>query len=505
MDYKKRIKDKSEIEEAYLVSSLYRYPEHFSTFTNAELNENMFIHPEWKFHFSLVQQIFNDGVRKIDNVIVAKKATEYGVSSKFEEYGGFDPIHQVIEQAEVDLENFDDYKSGIRWNHTMLELGKLLGKKVFEADGKYDPFKMKPHQVTLYWQDRMNQLAMMASENMYDSENLVVDAETYIKEIETQAEGMLPFYNAKKMNKAVGGWSRGNATMFGGYGNTGKTSIMVERVVFGCIKAKEKLTILANEEAGKSWRDKVYKYIIFKKLNKKNFKFEKLTRGGLDEDEKQIIREATEELKSLVDGDDSLIKIVYLQNYIVEDVKTLIKHYAARGCINFMIDTHKVSDEKTGEQRYAQFVEDTKQYYKIARKDAGGLNLRIMLNFQLAEHTKGRRYLDNDCIGEGKAAKDEAAVVMMFRNTYDEELKGGKNELKCWNWEYDEMKEKYEKVEFLLEHDHHYKLLFVSKNRFGATNDGGQEVIVLRSNFDANSFWEYGYTYVPKNADGYRR
>lgn len=293
--------------------------------------------------------------------------------------------------------------------------------------------------------------------------------------------------------------------MFGGYGNTGKSSISVERVVLACIEAKEKLVILANEEAGKAWRDKIYKYIIFKKLDKKSFKFEKLTRGGLNEDEKQIIRDATVELNKLVDGDDALIQIVYLQNYIVEDVKTLIKHYAARGCINFMIDTHKVSDEKTGEQRYAQFVEDTKQYYKIARKDAGGLDLRVMLNFQLAEHTKGRRYLDNDCIGEGKAAKDEAAVVMMFRNTYDDELKDGKSQLLCWDWIKDDMNGGFMKKEFYMDKDHHYKLLFVSKNRFGATNDGGQEVIVLRANFDANSFWECGYTHVPKNADGYRR
>lgn len=505
MDHKKRIKEKAEIEEAYLVSSLYQTPDQFAMFTKAELNDDMFMHKPWKFYFGLARQIYEDGVRQLDDVMVLKKVKEYGATEEFNKYGGFQPIHQVLQQAEVSVENFDDYKRGIRWNHTMREMAKLIGAKVFEADGKYDPYKMKANQIALYWQDKLNRLMMMTSENMYDSEKLVVDAEQYIEEIETQAEGMLPFFNGKKTNKAVGGWSRGNVTMFGGYGNTGKSSISVERVVLGCIKAKEKLVILANEEGGKAWRDKIYKYIIFKKLEKKSFKFEKLTRGGLDEDEKQIIREATEELRTLVDGDDSLIQIVYLQNYIVEDVKTLIKHYAARGCINFMIDTHKVSDEKTGEQRYAQFVEDTKQYYKIARKDAGGLNLRVMLNFQLAEHTKGRRYLDNDMIGEGKAAKDEAAVVMMFRNTYDEELEGGKNELLCWDWRYDEMTEKTVKVEFKLKREKHYKLLFVSKNRFGATNDGGQEVIVLRSNFDANSFWEEGYTYVPKNADGHRR
>lgn len=505
MDHKKRIKEKAEIEEAYLVASLYRHPDHFSTFTAAELNEEMFIHPPWRFYFSLAKQIFNDGVRKLDEVMVLKKVKEYGATSDFEEYGGFAPIQQIFNSVDVELENFDDYKTGIRWNHTMKETSKILGSKVFEKDGKYDPYKMKANQVTLYWQDKLNKLTMMASENIYESEKLIVDADVYIEEIEKQAEGMLPFYNSKLTNKAVGGWARGNVYMFGGYGNTGKTSISVEKLVLGCIDKQERLVILANEEAGKSWRDKIYKHIIFKKLKQTKFDTKKLTRGGLTEEERQIIRKATEELRALVDGDESLIQIVFLQNYIIDDVKTLIKHYAARGCINFLIDTHKVSDEKSGEQRYAQFVEDTKQYYKIARKDAGGLNLRVMLNFQVAEHTKGRRYMDNDFIGEGKAAKDEAAVVMMFRNTFDDELEDGKTPLTCWKWKMSEVTGEPYKEEFKLSRKYHYKLLFVTKNRFGATNDGGQEVIVLRSNFDANSFWECGYTHVPKNADGYRR
>ena len=240
----------------------------------------------------------------------------------------------------------------------------------------------------------------------------------------------------------------------------------------------------------------------------KDIKFDrkKLVRSGLTEEDKETIRKIVAKTNELLNGDDRLIQVVYLQSYVIEDVKTMIQHYVARGYINFLIDTHKVSDSKTGESRYAQFVDDTKEYYKLARPDAGGYNLRIFLNFQLAEHTKGRKFLDNDCIGEGKAAKDEAAVVMMFRNVFDDEKEGGKNPLDCWRWmPPDDFNDKPVKKEFQLKAGKQYFLKFITKNRFGSTNDGGQEVIVIEPYFNGNTFKEIGHTYVAKTSDSYAK
>lgn len=501
-----KIKAKAEIEEGYLVSTLFENPNHYATFTKDDLHGEMFLHDAWRFFFEFGRDMFSDGIQTFDDVIILKKVKEYGIESKFKEYGGYDPINQIIRKVGVSTDNFDDYKRGIRWNHIIKQLKMMFGEKVFVKDGKYDPYKMRAEQLTLYWKDKMNQIHMAASENIFDSSPLLLDAEKYIEEIEKQSEGVMPFYNAKLTNKAVAGWVRGNVFMHGGYGNTGKSSIATEDVVMACIENGEKLVILANEEDRKAWQDKLSMTIKTHYLKDIKFDRKKLVRSGLTEKDKDTIRKIVAKTNELLNGDDRLIQVVYLQSYVIEDVKTMIQHYVARGYINFLIDTHKVSDSKTGESRYAQFVDDTKEYYKLARPDAGGYNLRIFLNFQLAEHTKGRKFLDNDCIGEGKAAKDEAAVVMMFRNVFDDEKMGGKNPLECWKWmPPDDFNDKPIKKEFQLKAGKQYFLKFITKNRFGSTNDGGQEVIVIEPYFNGNTFKEIGYTYVAKTSDSYAK
>lgn len=503
-----KIKAKAEIEEGYLVSTLFENPNHYATFTKDDLHGEMFLHDAWRFFFEFGRDMFNDGIQTFDDVIILKKVKEYGIESKFKEYGGYDPINQIIRKVGVSTDNFDDYKRGIRWNHIIKQLKMMFGEKVFVKDGKYDPYKMRAEQLTLYWKDRMNQIHMAASENIFDTSPLLLDAEKYIEEIEKQSEGVMPFFNAKLTNKAVGGWVRGNVFMNGGYGNTGKSSMATEDVVMACIKSQEKLVILANEEDRKAWQDKLSMTIKTHYLEEISFDRKKLVRSGLTEKDKDAIRKIIQKTNELLNGDDKLIQIVFLKNYIIDDVETMIQHYVARGCFNYLIDTHKAGDAKTGESRHTQFVDDTKRYYKLARPDAGGYNLRIYLNFQLAEHTKGRRYLDNDCIGEGKAAKDEAAVVTMFRNAFDDEKKGGKYELECWRWlppKDDEFNDKPFKSEFKLKEGKQYILKFITKNRFGATNDGGQEVIVIDPYFNGNTFKEIGYTYIAKTSDAYAR
>ena len=247
-----KIKAKAEIEEGYLVSTLFENPNHYATFTKDDLHGEMFLHDAWRFFFEFGRDMFNDGIQTFDDVIILKKVKEYGIDSKFKEYGGYDPINQIVRKVNVSTDNFDDYKRGIRWNHIIKQLKMMFGEKVFVKDGKYDPYKMRAEQLTLYWKDKMNQIHMAASENIFDSSPLLLDAEKYIEEIEKQSEGVMPFYNAKLTNKAVAGWVRGNVFMHGGYGNTGKSSIATEDVVMACIENGEKLVILANEEDRKA-------------------------------------------------------------------------------------------------------------------------------------------------------------------------------------------------------------------------------------------------------------
>src|SRR5699024_3386435 len=122
------------------------------------------------------------------------------------------------------------------------------------------------------------------------------------------------------------------------------------------------------------------------------------------------IHQAFHKMEELMDGDESLIKVIYMEKYTMDDLGKIVKHWANRGYTNLIIDTHKVSDGYSGDSRWSSFVEDTKTIHKWTRKEAGGHNLRTVLTFQLADAHISDRFLGFDAIGEGKGAKNEAGI-----------------------------------------------------------------------------------------------
>src|SRR5690606_29197216 len=89
------------------------------------------------------------------------------------------------------------------------------------------------------------------------------------------------------------------------------------------------------------------------------------------------------------------------------------------------------------------------------------------------------RYLDFEAIGEGKASKNEASVVMMFRPVWGDEYEGEKRELECYRMKKRPVGDGYMKETFKLEKGKAYFLLFTPKNRFGSNTDNGQPVLVI--------------------------
>jgi replicative DNA helicase len=79
----------------------------------------------------------------------------------------------------------------------------------------------------------------------------------------------------------------------------------------------------------------------------------------------------------------------------------------------------------------------------------------------------------------------------MIRKPFDDEYSGEKNELRCYKLE---GKNKLTKIPFKLEKDKHYTIIFITKNRFGATNEFQ---IVAEHNLSTNIYKEIGITRVP--------
>jgi hypothetical protein len=157
-----------------------------------------------------------------------------------------------------------------------------------------------------------------------------------------------------------------------------------------------------------------------------------MVNGKLQEEDKVKIRKAIKKLHELIDEEEGLIKVVFMEKYVIKDLEKIVRFWANRGYVNLVIDTHKVSDESKHEARWQTFVEDMKVIYRLTRKNAGGMNLRTVVTFQLADSAIKNRYLDFEAIGEGKASKNEASVMYMFRSAWSDEYEDGKEALECY-------------------------------------------------------------------------
>ena len=492
-----KISAKAEVNEAYFVGLLWANPFEAYSEYSTNISQDEFIHGVWGFYYELGRIMFDKGIKKFDEITVAKTVKENGIEEEFKEYGGRTTINDAVDIVKDNSDNIEYYYETIKKNYTIQQLYLLFGVKVFVNKNKYNYEKMSAEQLTGFWQDKLNQLSLN-SVNNYEAENLYIEGEDFIKKLEEESAEMLPFYKSIMMNSITQGVARGHVTMFGGFGNSGKSSIMADKFIMSCVANKEKTLIVLNEEDAQSFRQKIVLSILNHEFNK-GFDRKRMVNGKLQEADKELIRKAFAKMKEMIDGQEAVIKIIFMEKYVMKDLEKIIRYWANRGYVNLMIDTHKVSDDSTHESRWITFVEDMKTIYRITRKNAGGCNLRTVVTFQLADSAIKSRYLGFDAIGEGKASKNEASTLLMFRPAWSDEYDGEKRELDCYRLVKNANGEGYSKEYFKLQKGKTYYLFFTPKNRFGSNNENGQAVLVVEPAFHRNAFYEKGWTFVAKD------
>ncbi|GIN25486.1 DnaB-like helicase C-terminal domain-containing protein [Bacillus sp. FSL W8-0445] len=495
----KEIREKASINEAYFVGLLWSDPfNNYSEYSEL-INQEEFIHDVWGFYFELGRKMFDEGIKQFDDITVHTKVKEYNIMDDFEKFGKMTTIDDAVSIVRGNPANISYYFETVKKNYVIRRLFELFGDKVLIEKGKYKWREMNREQLSMYWNDKINKISMNNVNNRYETENLYIEAEEFIRRLEQDTADMLPFYNSTLMNSITQGVARGHVLMFGGFGNTGKSSITAEKFTMSCIDNNEKLLVVLNEEDAQAYRQKIVLSILFHEY-KTGIDRRRMVNGKLQQNDKDKIHNAFAKMKELIDKET--IKIIFMEKYVIRDLEKIIRFWANRGYINLLIDTHKVSDDSHHDKRWETFVEDMKTIYRITRKNAGGCNLRTLVTFQLADYAIKNRYLDFDAIGEGKAAKNEASVVMMFRPIWADEYKGEKKELNCYRLKKNPKGDGYLKEFFQLEKGKTYYLVFTPKNRFGANNDNGQPVLVIEPIFNSNHFKEIGWTFVPNEKAG---
>lgn len=496
VDWKEKLQKEVVVSEAYLTGLFWNKPEIYNFYSEEKITYSHFMNGAYGYFFTLGRKASEKGFKVFDDISISEIVKLTNTQSQFDKFGGLATIREVQYEVRDKDENLDVYYTEIKKYVMLNKLVALFGERVISQEGKYDYKKMTKDQLHTYWNDKVNQLAM-DGDNNYEEEHLLKNLRSRVTNWNNNPSVGLPFYEGDKMTKICTGWDYGHVYMLGGFGGSGKTSLAFSRVVMSCIKNQEKLLIIANEQS----TDDFAKLAVISSMGsgtKSSIRRQRFNEGEFTEDEDKKIEAGINYLEELSGKKDELITIIFMENYIMDDVKKIIRHYAARGIRRVMVDTARPSDTSSGADmaRWERFVEDFKELYKLARPNGGGLNIAIWANIQLADAALNRRFLSEHALGDSKKIKNEASVLFMFRTIWDDEFTGEKHELKVSRWIPDEFRGGYKEETFTLDRGEQYLLLFTSKNRRGLDNKVGQKVLVIKPNFNNNTYKEIGETTV---------
>lgn len=495
-EIKERLQKEIVVPEAYLTALFWNNPDLYNFYPDEKINRKSFLNPQYSYFFQLGREMAGKLIKDFDDISTSKVVIELKHEKHYDGYGGYETISELMEEVRDREENLESYYLEVKKYQLIYKLCEFFGERVLETKDKYNYKKMSKEQLHTYWNDKILQLAM-DGDNKYDEYYLLDGLDEEIEEMDKHPDVGMPFYKSPKLNGITTGFANGHVYMYGGFGGSGKTSFTVNKVVMACIEQKEKLLVIANEQSIKEFR----KMLLITAMGVGTEKYvnrQKLNEGGFTEDEKDRLHAAKQWLYDLCDSDKKLITFVFMENYVMNDVKKLIRYYAARGIKKYIVDTAKPSEGDNQMVRWERFVEDAKEFYKLARQNGGGLNLGIWMNVQLADTALKMRFLNEFALGEGKKAKNEASVLFLGRFMWDDEYKGGKNPLIVTHRKKDDFTGNYELVHEALEQekDITYFLIFTGKNRRGQDNKTGQRVLVLKPYFGINTWYEIGWCTV---------
>jgi len=433
----------------------------------------------------------------LDDLTVANKISELKAEKKYEEYNKYETIRELVAEIQNKKDNIEMYYDEVKKYYLLRKFRGLFGDKIIEKNGKYDYKMLDANQIANYWMYQVEEITMENSNNKYDEEFLLDGLNELIEKQHTDPQIGMPFYKSRLLTKITNGWNANSLAIYAGFGGKGKTSFIIAKNILSCIVANERLVVIANEEDIEMFR-KSFLITIMGNVTKEWFERQRINEGKFNVEEYQRLYNASDWVKEITQGDNKLITFIYMENYVIEDVKKIVTHYAKKGVTKYIIDTCKVSEGRKNMARWEIITEDMKDLYKLCKKNANGLGIGIWCNVQISDGALKNRYLNEHSLGESKKMKNEASVLYMMRQVWDDELEAGDHELKCFRWVKEEITNKWIKEEFKLNRhtDNKYYLLFVPKNRFGKSQDSGLPQLVFEVDLNRNKWKEIGQTFV---------
>ena len=477
-----KIKKYKLIDETNIVSILWKKPDLYFDYENLTLKQ--FTNNEWKVFFQIGYDIIiKEKKQTLDEITVGLYLEKHKkLKEKYELYGGYEVITKA--GGYVKEENIDSYIKGLyKWN-TLID---LIKKQFPIADRLSDFVDMSLEEIYEEYDCLLNHVFINA-EGEDETYHLSDGIDKLIDDLDEGLAVGLPLWNLPMLTHEIGGNLEGNITLVGGLSGMGKTTLSRNAVLPSIQNNDEKILIMINEEGLKKWQREMLIWVA-NNIYKKDIQKYKLRDGNFTKEFKDFLKNKC--AKWIKDNDDKFILKAF-KKFSTDKAIKYIKKYARLGIKYFMLDTYKAdATASTSDAFWFNMQQNMVNIYDVIKEEA--CNVHIWITFQLAKSSSKQRCYTQDNIGMAKNIIDVASTCLMVRTIFEDELDGGKNELKVFKLV---GKSGKTKVPVKLNKDKHYQLIFIVKNREGGCNE---QAIVIEHDLSRNILKEVGLTIVPSD------
>ena len=476
----KQVKEYKVACEANIVSIFYKKPELMYDY---QLKLEDFSENTWRVYWQIAYDIIVKEKKSVlDDITVGLYLEKHSkLKQKYDEYGGYDTIDKATEY--IKTSNISGYVNELKKWETVI---RMIASGFPVTDRIKEFVDMSLDEIYKEYDALLNHIFINAEEDVmsYSLSDGIYDL---IEQLNKGIAVGLPYDNMPTLTKETGGQLPGNITLVGGLSNMGKTTLTRTMLIPSAVKYGERLVILVNEEGKAKWQRELIVWVANNIYKTDLQKF--VVRDGKFSDEvKELLYKCADWIAEK--SENNMLTIIPFARYETQKAIRVIKKYASLGVKYFILDTYKADAGSRSDRMWLDMQQNMVDIYDTVKAE-GGKNVHITITFQLAKSSARQRFYSQDNIGMTKSIIDPASTCLMLRDVFEDEYTGEKNALKVYRLD---GKNNKSKIPVKLDHDKHYQLIFIVKNREGAANS---IQIVCEHDMSRNLLKEVGFTSVP--------
>jgi len=464
------------IMEGNFIACLFSDPEKYGDYTDVVANKT-FLTEDGIFYYSLGMELFKNGYRSFDDASIAAFTVSNPVlKNGYERRGGWNSINEMI--SIVDATNADAYYDNLSKNNFLL----TLHDKGFNVISNMDKFnKMTTQEVFDYYEYILND-SIIAKTMDVEIEDLGIDDE-FLESCKRGEEMGIGYGKyAPRLNRLTLGVPRADITAVCSYTNGGKSSVIMDVYAIPIVESGGNVMIISNEQQNKVYKLLLLIHVLVRRLDYYNLTRKKLKTGTFTDEDIVKIKEAQEIINREY---KPKLKFVKTFDYNIEKTTKVIKKQSKLGLDLVIYDTMKLAEDNN-KSAWESLLSDSKKLFQAVSKE----NVACIVTLQLALHMMNKRFLDLQCLANGKQIAEVFSEIIMFRDVWEDEFDGDKYDIKPHNLKRDEHG-KYTNVREIVELDRNkkYKLFFHTKTR----NDEANQALVFKFDGQWNKWTEIGF------------